>query len=203
VPGQARLLLVLVAAALVAVGVWTWLPPTEASQDAMKQSILHYDLASGIAWPADRYAQPTLPKATRDALRAAWRATLADVAEGDAVASQLAFDPVKDLLAERRRQPDRIVVARGGEVVLFDVCRRTLHGALIVRAAVTSWVEAGTWDARRGDVVRVTRQEQAHVPIFEYTMRQEGGVWKVVDRAGPRGGPFFYDTTTGETTNAL
>ena len=65
----------------------------------------------------------------------------------------------------------------------FDVRRRTLRGTVIVRAAVAEWVEAGTWDADSGAVVRVTREKRTSVPLCDYTLRQRGDVWKVVDRA--------------------
>jgi len=198
VHGQARLALVAVAAMLVALAVWTWLPPTESSQEAMKQSILRYDTASLLAWPENRSGQTTLPKSVKDELRATWRSTLAAVSEGDALARTLQFDAVDQMLGERRRQPDRVVVATGGEVVYFDVRRRTLKGAVIVRAAVAEWVEAGTWDADGGTVAHVTRQQQTNVPVSDYTLRQRGDVWKIVDRAAPKDGPFFYDTETGE-----
>jgi len=198
VHGQARFVLVVIVVVLVMAAVWTWLPPTEASQEAMKQSILRYDTASLIAWPDDSQGATTLPRAVRDELRAAWRTTLAAVSEGDALATMRRFDPVGTLLGERRQQPDRVVIACGGEVAYFDVRRRSFNGAVVVRAAVSSWVETGTWDAERGEVVRATRRDQMSVPVFDYTLRQRGDVWKVVDRAAPKDGPFFYDTETGE-----
>ncbi len=169
----------------------------------MKQSIVRYDTASLIAWPEDRPGQTSLPQAAKDELRAKWHTTLAAVSEGDALTRTLQFDAVDQMLGDRRRQPDRVVVACGGEVVYFDVRRRTLRGTVIVRAAVAEWVEAGTWDADSGAVVRVTREKRTSVPLCDYTLRQRGDVWKVVDRAAPKGGPFFFDTETGETSSGL
>lgn len=196
--GLARLLLLL-AAAGVALAVWTWLPPSAADRAAIEQSVLRYELAGRTAWPADRRAQAALPAAVAETLRSRWRAALEEVAEGDALDLALRTDPVAYLVEERARDPRRIVVATGGDVVFFDVRRRTLTGAVIVRAGVATWTETGTWDARRDAVVGVTRHVETLAPLYDYALRQRGDTWKVVGREPPPASePGFYDSRTGE-----
>lgn len=197
--GQARLLVVLVAAALIALAVWTWLPPTETTQDAIKDSIVCFETVNVIAWPEGHYGEETLSPDLQDELRSTRQVTLGEVAEGEALRTQRDFDPVRRLIIARRRQSREVVVASGGRVVLFDVRRRTLRGEVIVRAAVVSWYETGAWDAERQQLVGVRRVEETSCPIFDYAMRERGDSWKVVARKAPDGGPFFYDVRTGES----
>jgi hypothetical protein len=81
--------------------------------------------------------------------------------------------------------------------------RRTLRGEVVVRAAVASWGEVGVWDVDQDEVVDVTRREQTSCPVFDYTTCERDDFWKVVDRAAPDGGPFFYGAETGEYGTGL
>ncbi len=192
-----RLLLVL-AVVGAAFAVWTWLPPSDADRQEIRAAILQYELAGQLAWPAGRYGQASLPPAAREALRVQWRAALDGAAEGDALALALGTDPVAYLVEERARDPRRVVVATGGDVVFFDVRRRTLTGALVARAGVATWSDAGTWDARRREVVDVARHAEDLAPLYDYTLRQRGDTWRVVRRDPPPASePWYYDTRTG------
>ena len=197
--GHLRFFLVLAAAALAALAVWTWLPPTQESQDAIKQSIVRYDLASRIPWPEGHYGETVLPRVVQDQLLHEWRANLDETAEGDALTTASGYDPVEWLLTSRREQPDRVVLKVDGEVVLFDVRRRTLRGEVIVRAAVAQSIQTGTWDAKSRRVRDATWTTSDSCAIYDYVMRERGDTWKVVDRAPPKDGPFFYNPDTGET----
>ena len=81
----------------------------------------------------------------------------------------------------------------------FDVRRRTTRGELLVRAAVVTWVEAGRWAPRAGEIVDVTRRTYPSAPITDYTLRQFGDSWRVVAASPVDEAPFFYDVETGET----
>ncbi len=121
------------------------------------------------------------------------------MAEDDALATMLRFDPVEDLVARappRSRTASSSPAAAKSRTSTSAAARS--KGAVIVRAAVSSWVETGTWDAEAARWSRATRRIRPSVPVFDYTLRQRGDVWKVVDRAAPEDGPFFYDTETGE-----
>ncbi len=200
--GQWRFAVVVAAATLVAFTVWPWLPPTDESQDAIKRTLVTYESLDSGVWHSERYGDGTLSAEEQDALlderEEAWRT----VAEGDALQTKLRSDPpsVRRTVARRRNHPDEpFVVAAGGDVVLFDVRRRTLRGELLVRAAVVRWVERSRWDAAHGELVDMERRVAESSPILDYTLRQVGDAWRVVAFSTTDEAPYSYDAATGET----
>lgn len=198
---QARFALLLVAVFLVMGAVWTWLPPSDASKAAIEEAIVSYESLDSVVWHPGPGGDAMLSPEAQDALVAERAAAWREVAEGDALIAAMDRDPdvVRSVAAERRRSPDDpYVVAAGGDVVLFDFRRRTLHGDVLVRAAVVTWVETGLWDQTRDEVVDVARGLGTSASIREYTVRQRDDTWVVVESAAPDGPPFSYDPRTGE-----
>jgi len=202
VRGQWRFAVVIVAALLVFFAVWTWLPPTEETRDAVKQALVAYESQNSVVWPAAHLGDALLSQAQVDQLleerAAAWRA----VADDDALLEKLRGDAasVRRVMNERRRHPEYgFIVGAGGDVPLFDVRRRTMQGELLVRACVTRWVETGRWDAAHGKLVDVERRSSGGGTIKDYVLHQIDDSWRVVSADQVDEAPFFYDVETGET----
>lgn len=194
--GQWRFAVLILAVLLVVFAVWTWLPPTDEAQDAVKRTLVAFESQESVVRPQELTGEAPPAEAQVERLletrAVAWRA----VADDEALLQRLRTD--EDLVRDALAQKD-VVVAVGGDVPLFDVRRRTLRGELLVRAAVVTWVEAGRWAPRSGEVVDVTRRTYPSAPIMDYTLRQYGDAWRVVSASPPDDAPFFYDAETGET----
>ncbi len=194
--GQWRFAIMILAALLVVFAVWTWLPPDDETQDAIKRTLVAFESQEAVVRPQERLGDTSLTEAQVDQLledRAdAWRA----VADDEALLDKLRTDD--DVVRAALEEQD-VVVAAGGDVPYFDVRRRTTRGELLVRAAVVTWIEAGRWTPRAGEVVDVTRRTSPSVAITDYTLRQVGDSWRVVAASPVDEAPFFYDAETGET----
>jgi hypothetical protein len=202
VHGQWRFAVVIVAALLVVVAVWTWLPPTEDTQGAIERALVAYESQHSVVWPQEHLGDASLSETQLQALlddrAAAWRA----VADDEALLEILRedADSVRHVMNELQRRPqDGFIVAAGGDVPLFDFRRRTFRGEVLVRAAVARWVETGRWDAQRGELEAVQRRSTDGAMIKDYTLRQVGESWRVVAAAQVDEAPFFYYPATGET----
>jgi hypothetical protein len=177
--GQLRFLLIFFAAALAAFAVWTWLPPTDETRDGTKRALVRYEVASQPIWPPEAYSQKKLSEAQRDAVAAALRRALGEVAAGDAVTGFDAEQAADAFVRSEDDVPDVKVVAWRGEVVYFDFLRRTLRGTLLVRAGVRLSHQIGTWDAAAGRLSGVRWVPHDTVEVRDYTLDDYGDVWKV------------------------
>lgn len=203
--GQGRFVLVIVAVMLVMFAVWTWLPPTAATQNDIKDALVRFETAHLLVWPKDRHDQTTLPFEAQDELRGQWRTALEAVAEEQALEDELGDDPIGPLLRWPRLLGGRLPVAWSGNVPYFDFKRRALRGELKVTAAVDVIKTTGRWSSRAGDIVDLAEDEPDEwYTVSVYTLRQRGDTWRVVDvepASGPNGGPpYFYSPATGEFT---
>lgn len=196
--GHLFLLLALLGAGLVGLVVWSFLPPTAHDERLMREAIAAYESADVVAWPPRHAGRETLPRSEADALRQARRASLQAVAESTALREALAYDPVRAMLAERHRDPAKVVVSGGATVVLFDFRRRDLRGHARVQAAVLHWRETGTWDPRRRSVVGVERRHEGTCQVFDYRLRQTGDTWRVLEAHPLDHGLGFYDPGSGQ-----
>jgi hypothetical protein len=176
---QLRFLLILLAAALAAIAVWTWLPPTDETQDGVERAPVRYEVASQPIWPGEAYSQKKLSETQRDTVAAAVRHALGEVAAGDAVTGFDAEQAVDAFVRSESDLPDVKVVAWRGEVVYFDFLRRTPKGRLLVRAGVRLSHRIGTWDAGAGELKHVTWIAHDTVEVRDYTLDDYGDVWKV------------------------
>ncbi len=203
--GQWRFAVMILSALLVAGVVWTWLPPTDATQAATKDAIARFETAKWLLWPEDRYGQTTLPASVRDVLEDRRHRTLITLAEGSALEDALEHDAVAALLREPRLRGGRLTVARRTEIVYYDFRRRTRRGELKVRVAYDIIVTTGRWDPGAGGMVDVREDAPADwCMLYDYTLKQYGDTWRVVAReavSGPNGGPpYYYSPSTGEST---
>lgn len=194
--GQWRFAVMILAALLVVFAVWTWLPPDDATQNTVKSTLVAFESQASVLWPQERLGDGALTQPQVDQLledrAAAWRA----VADEEALLEKLRTD---EAVVRAALEEQDVVVAVGGDVPYFDVRRRTTKGELLVRAAVVTWVEAGRWTPRVGEIVDVTRRTYPSAPITDYTLSQTGGSWRVVAASPVDEAPFFYDVETGET----
>lgn len=200
--GQWRFVVMVLSALLVAVAVWTWLPPTEATQKEIKRTLVAYESQDSVVWPPAHRGDVSLSDAQLEELlderAAAWRVVADDVALLEKLRADAAS--VRHVMNERGLRPeDGFIVEAGGDVPLFDVRRRTMRGELLVRACVVRWVKTARWDATRGELVDVKRRSFEGGPIKDYVVRQVGDTWRVVVADQVNDPPVFYDAGTGET----
>jgi len=205
VRGQWRFAVMILAALLVVAGVWTWLPPDDATQAAARDAIARFEAAKWLAWPENHYGETTLSATVRDALEQRRHRALLTLAEGPALEDALEIDAVGALLRGPTLGGGRVTVGVRGEVVYFDFRRRTPRGELKARAAYDIITTVGKWDAERGAIVDKVEDEPSDwCQVYDYTLKQYGDTWRVVAKeatSGPNGGPpYFYDPTTGEFT---
>lgn len=200
--GQWRFAVMVVAALAVAFAVWTWLPPDDATQAAMRDAIARFESAKWLVWPADHYGETTLSAPTRERLEDRRHRELMTLAEGDALEGALHVDAVATLLRSPRLRGGRLPVSCRADVVYFDVRRRTLRGELLVRAAYDIVQTTGRWNPRTGEIVDLAEDEPSTLcQVFDYTLVQRGNAWRVVAKepVGDEDGgpPSFYDRSTG------
>jgi hypothetical protein len=195
----------ILAALLVVAGVWTWLPPDDATQAATTTALARFETAKWLLWPDDHYGATTLPAKVRDDLEERRHRELMTLAEGAALEDALEVDAVAALLRAPHLDGGRVPVARRADIVYYDFRRRTPRGELKVRAAYDVIVTTGTWDPRAGAIVDEVEDEPSDwCQLYDYTLRQYGDAWRVVAKeavSGPNGGPpYYYSPSTGEFT---
>jgi len=202
VHGQWRFAVMVVAALVVASAVWTWLPPDDATQAAVRDTIARFESAKWLVWPSDRYGETDLSAPTRERLEDRRHRELMTLAEGAALEDALHVDAVAALLRSPRLRDGRLPVSCRADVVYFDVRRRTLRGELLVRAACDIVQTTGRWNPRTGEIVDLAEDEPSTLcQVFDYTLVQRGNAWRVVAKepVGSQDGgpPSFYDRSTG------
>ena len=202
---QWRFAVMLLGALLAAGAVWTWLPPNDATQSAMKDTIARFETATSLLWPEDHYGETTLPAKVRDELEDGRHRALMTLAEGSALEDALEEDAVGALLKAPRLLSGRVPVARRTEVVFYDFRRRTSRGEIKVRAACDVFTTTGKWAPRTGTIVERSEGGPSDwCQLYDYTLKQYGDAWRVVAKeavSGPNGGPpYFYSPSDGGFT---
>ena len=196
---RAILAVALVVAAVVGVAdAWTYLPPFPGTKAAVQRAIVEYELAPAPVWPPGQKISDRFSAAERTELQAAYVSRLAACSTGDALRKSRALDHARALLEYRRLTDGAVIVAARGDIAYYDFLSRRPNGDLVIRAAVQHVFTGGQWDPRRR---RLTNRRVTAVPkavIMEFTMRREGGEWKVAGSIGWR----FLLIPTGRITEA-
>ncbi len=179
----------IVAASAVLGGLWRWVQPSGATDAALQDVVLRYELAKAPVRPSTLVGKP-LTGADRAALQSAFERRLSKVAGGRLLEEWRAWDYAAALLADE--WGTRQLVGCSGEVVYWDFLRRDLDGTIQVRAGVVEHHEVVHWDASLG---RAIPQEEwtTGVSVNHYTLQRADDVWKVFRSDHWR----FYDVATG------
>ena len=178
----------LVAAVTYATGAWG--PLSDGVQADVGQAIVGYELAKDpirISGTAGR----DLTRSDRAALQERFLRRLERYATGPALADGRAYDYVTVFKDSERR--GRRIVGATGWIAYWDGPRKDMDGEVHVRAGVGHRYEVILWDEDKDRAV----PQQDWVPsvvVYDYSLRQVDGVWKVADSAHWR----FFDPATGQ-----
>jgi hypothetical protein len=170
-----------------------WGPLSDDVQAQVRQAVVDYELAAQITRPPD-LAGKKLTKADTAALEALYLRRLADYATGTALTTANDYD--YRALLRSQESATRQVVGVTGKVAYWDRPWKKANGDVRVRAGVALRFKVVRWDAR---TARAVPQEawMPMVTIWDFTLRQVDGVWKVADKTHWR----FLDPATGQVTN--
>ncbi|MEE4275694.1 MAG: hypothetical protein V2J16_07520 [Thermoleophilia bacterium] len=158
-----------------------WLPPSRAVKTAAEATVLGYELAREPAWPKGATLGVRLSPADEHMLAVTLRTRVARHAAGEALES---FDAEAVAAAFADAAAGDLVHAVTkwkGEIVYFDFVRHALPNGVIVRAGVAKAQRVGRVDAVHQRVFAGRWVWEDDVVIYEYTLRQTEGVWKVVE----------------------
>jgi len=158
-----------------------WLPPSRAVKTAAETTVLEYELAREATWPKGATLGVRLSPADEHMLAVTLRTRVARHAAGEALES---FDAAAVAAAFADAAAGDLVhaVTRWkGEVVYFDFVRHALPNGVIVRAGVARAQRVGRVDALHQRVFARRWVWNEDVVIYEYTLRQTDGVWRVVE----------------------
>ncbi len=179
----------IVVAAVLLGGSWRWVQPFRATDAALQDVVLRFELAKAPVRSSTLLGK-TLTGADRAALQSAFEQRLSKVAGGGLLQQWRAWDYAEALLADE--WGTRQLVGCSGEVVYWEFLHRDLDGSIQVRAGVVAHHDVVEWDASVG---RAIPQEDwtTGVSVNHYTLQREDGVWKVFGSDHWR----FYDVATG------
>ena len=181
-----------VAAAIAAVTFATggWGRLSDAEQAEARRTIVGYELAKASVRRPGMVGQK-LTKRDKAVLQARFRRELARYSTGPA----LAWGEDWDYPAALREDEwdTRELVGVSGRIVYWDARPKGLSSDLRVRAGVEKRYKVVVWDGAAGRAV--PKQDWVTgVIVYDYTLRQVDGAWKVADSTWWR----FYDPATGQ-----
>lgn len=177
-----------------AAAVIVWLPLDKGVEADVKETLVGYETAREVAWPAASPITVPLPDAQQATLAAQVERDLDRYAAADALA-RIDTGRVAAAFAKAVRLDRPWVVTRwDAEVVYFDFVRQSLRGDVIVRAGVRRSHQVGRMNEKKQRIVARRWVTEDGVAIDEYRLRNIDGAWKVVDvdhwgRYGPQGTP--------------
>ena len=158
-----------------------WLPPKDDVATDVPAAVLEYELAREATWPTDATLGLPLSPADERLLAATLRTHLAGHAAGEALASFDADGVAQTFADAAAVDLVHALIAWKGEVVYFDFVRHALPNGVIVRAGVLKAQRVGRVDSLHQRVFARRWVWEEAVVIYEYTLRQTDGVWKVVE----------------------
>jgi len=185
---------VLVALAALSAAGWasrraTTRPPDRETERRLRDAVVCFDELRGSVLPAKFYGKTlTLVRCTtilRDHTKA-----VRDVAAADAASSATSGWSYLSGLSQQARElngdaktPAVMPVAYSGHVGYWQFVRHEAD-MFIVRAAVLETLTTGRWDrsAERLTGLRTIAYDEASA--YEYTLKEIGGVWKVIEVHG-------------------
>jgi hypothetical protein len=169
-----------------------WGPLSGEVQAQVRQAVVDYEVASQITRPPDAVGKK-LTKADTAALEARYLRRLARYATGSALATADDYD--YRALLRSQESGAREIVGVTGEVAYWDKPWKKVNGDVRVRAGVALRFTVIRWDEKSARAV----PQQDWLPmvtIWDFTLRQTEGVWKVADQRQWR----FLDPATGRIT---
>ncbi|HSL95419.1 MAG TPA: hypothetical protein VLA35_05835 [Thermoleophilia bacterium] len=158
-----------------------WLPPSRAVKTAAETTVLEYELAREATWPKGATLGLPLSPADEQMLAVTLRTHVARHAAGDALESFDAAAVAAAFAAAAAADMVHTVTRWKGEVVYFDFVRHALPNGVIVRAGVAKAQRVGRVDAVHQRVYARRWVWADDAVIYEYTLRQTDGVWKIVE----------------------
>ena len=158
-----------------------WLPPSRDVKLAAETTVLAYELAREATWPTGATLGLPLSPSDEHMLAVTLRTHVARHAAGDALASFDAAAVAAAFADAAAADPVHAVTRWKGEVVYFDFVRHSLPNGVIVRAGVARAQRVGRVDALHQRVFARRWVWEEDVVICEYTLRETGGVWRVVE----------------------
>jgi hypothetical protein len=158
-----------------------WLPPSQDVKLAAETTVLGYELAREATWPKGATLGLPLSPSDEHMLAVTLRTHVARHAAGDALASFDAAAVAAAFADAAAADPVHAVTRWKGEVVYFDFVRHSLPNGVIVRAGVARAQRVGRVDALHQRVFARRWVWEEDVVIYEYTLRETGGVWRVVE----------------------
>ena len=184
-----------VAAAIAAVTYATggWGRLSDAEQAEARRTIVGYELAKASARRPGMVGKK-LTKRDKAVLQARFRRELARYSTGRALAWGEGWDYPAALREDE--WDTRELVGVTGRIVYWDVRTKGLSGDCRVRAGVEKRYKVVVWDGAAGRAV--PKQDWVTgVIVYDYTLKQVGGAWKVADSTWWR----FYDPATGQLSS--
>ncbi len=168
-------------AAIVAVAVAgiLWLPLDSDVEADVREALVGYEVSRQVAWPAAEPLTLPLPGARQAALAGEVERGLSDYATGAALARFDAARAVRSFVAASVLGRPWVVTGWDGELVYFDFVRQTLYRDVIVRAGVRRAHQIGRSNVEKGRVVGRRWRWADGADIYEYTLHDDGEVWKV------------------------
>jgi hypothetical protein len=148
---------------------------------AAETTVLEYELAREATWPKGATFGLRLSPANEHMLAVTLRAHVARHAAGAALDRFDAAGAAAAFADAAAADMVHAVTRWKGEVVYFDFVRHALPDGVIVRAGVAKAQRVGRVDAVHQRVFARRWVWEEDVVIYEYTLRETGGVWKVVE----------------------
>jgi hypothetical protein len=158
-----------------------WLPPSDEVATAVEAAVLEYELAREATWPKGATLGLPLSPADEHMLAVTLHTHVARHAAGDALESFDAAAVAAAFADAAAGDLVHVVTRWKGEVVYFDFVRHALPNGVIVRAGVAKAQRVGRVDAVHQRVFARRWVWNEDVVIYEYTLRQTDGVWRVVE----------------------
>ena len=158
-----------------------WLPPSRDVKTAAETTVLEYELAREATWPKGATFGLPLSPADEHMLAVTLRTHVARHAAGDALESFDAAAVAAAFADAAAADMVHAVTRWKGEVVYLDFVRHALPNGVIVRAGVAKAQRVGRVDAVDQRVFARRWVWEEYAVIYEYTLRQTDGVWKVVE----------------------
>jgi len=163
----------------------------------LREAVARYEAALNPVRPSNLYGKTlTLPRCI--ALMNSYSREVQKTAAGDAAKQADYYWPLRmvnwdEARVRHYRGPDALPVSWTGRVAYW----RSPHGrndTYTVRAAVYLTMVTGIWDGKR--LIQLHHNERTSAPIADYTVKRQGGAWKVTKVVPwrPDGyGRFFTD----------
>ncbi|MBN2204781.1 MAG: hypothetical protein JW767_07150 [Thermoleophilia bacterium] len=158
-----------------------WLPPSAEVASAVEATVLEYELAREATWPKGATLGRRLSPADEQMLAVTLRTRVARHAAGEALESFDAAAVAATFADAAAADLVHAVTRWKGEVVYFDFVRHALPNGVIVRAGVAKAQRVGRVDALHQRVFARRWVWENDVVIYEYTLRETEGAWKVVE----------------------